>query len=65
MSEFYKTYSKKYKQARKPKELETLNNMINIDYSCTFIKEIDFKSIVGESKPTRIVTSEFTPQEVT
>lgn len=65
VSEFYKSYSKKYKQARTPKELETLNNMINIDYSCTFIKEIDFKSIVGESEPTRIVTSEFTPQEVT
>jgi hypothetical protein len=60
VSEFYKSYGKKYKQARSQKELETLNSMINIDYSCAFIKQIDFKSLTGDSEPTTINTSDFT-----
>ena len=64
VSEFYKSYGKKYKQARSQKELETLNSMINIDYSCAFIKQIDFKSLTGDSEPTTINTSDFTSQEV-
>lgn len=65
VSEFYRSYGKKYKQVRNQKEAETLNNMINVDYSCTFIKSIEFKSLTGAGEPTTIITSEFTPQEVT
>jgi hypothetical protein len=65
VSEFYRSYGKKYKQVRNQKEAETLNNMINVDYSCTFIKSIEFKSLTGAGDPTTIITSEFTPQEVT
>lgn len=64
VSEFYRSYIKKYKQMRSKKEIESLNSMINVDYSCMFIKQIEFKSTVNESETTVINTLEFSPSEV-
>lgn len=39
VSEFYRMFGQKYKNAR-PKELETINSMVNMDYVNTFVKSI-------------------------
>lgn len=64
ISDLYRTYTKRYKAARTKKEVESLNNMVNVDYSCAFIKEISFSSLDGSGEPTRIVTADFTPAEM-
>lgn len=64
ISDLYRTYTKRYKAARSKKEIDSLNNMVNVDYSCAFIKEISFSSLSGAGEPTRIVTSDFTSAEM-
>lgn len=62
VSEFYKIFTQKYKKASE-KEIETMNNMINMDYMNMFVKHID---IVNKQtgKETAINAADFTAAEI-
>lgn len=63
VSDFYKSYAKKYRQAS-PREMESLNNIINMDYINTYVKS--FRLLNKQtSQENEIDLSEYSSEDVT
>lgn len=62
VSDYYKSYASKYKDATQ-KEIETINNQMNIDYTMLFIKSVTITKLSDNSTKT-IQASNFSIAEL-
>lgn len=62
VSEYYKSYADKYREASK-KEIDALNNQLNIDYTQLFIKKVDIIKKVDNTIKT-VDAKNFTTKEL-